>query len=382
MKKYSYIIAFIIAICIFASPALAESIHVEHQISDLVKIDADFIAPEVDKAAVIRLKKVNLIDEAFTEKMAGILFHLDGDVSPTYFHKGSTLVTHNGTVFEDGEEIYVTDTGAFHYRDIELTRRYGEVVGYVENGFMFLWAFDENLIYTEDDLMDDHEGFARDDALKTAEKALQAIYEDFGAFEPRLVSQYAFTPQDCAAITEVIAKDADRQQHYNGTEEIPGVGYNPLTIDDWNRDDALYVFDFALALNGIPVLTKNNVATLTEEESFPQPTSEVYMNRGSGIYELNTFAYRMASEEELQDILAPDDIVKAISAYFDSIISMEKLMFTEAALEYLPISSMSDKKTIECIPVWRVTADLIVGETTYSDYRSYCFNAITGELVR
>jgi hypothetical protein len=66
-----------------SSPAQADVIHIEHKITDPVSIDADFSLHEVETASVIRLERVNLIDEAFTEKMAEILFHLDGDVSHT-----------------------------------------------------------------------------------------------------------------------------------------------------------------------------------------------------------------------------------------------------------------------------------------------------------
>ena len=387
MRKYLFsALAVMLILIVLPCGAAADSVHIERRLSDTLSIDADFILPDFQTIAPARLIMTSQSDDKTMESMAEYLFDEGKEIKSTTFHNGETVMRYTGEVFKD-EWLDVSYGGNIHYRNQPLYLRQDNIVSYIRNGLSFPDTFYEGHEYTVEYLETvNHEGFSREEAYHMASEALKTILGPDSGLDIDLVYQYGMTHKDAEKLTACFNQDDFMIYVYSAKtdeegNEIPAPSFNPLLIDDWDEGDDLYFFEFSLSLNGVPLLYDTNVYALSEYDLFMNPICQVYVSREGGITFLGMKTYRLDSSDEAQAIMSADQAIDAMNAYFDSIIQVFGLVVREAEVEYLPLKSSSDKNAVELIPVWRMSTDAIYNDER-RPYRTYCFDAITGEWVR
>lgn len=385
MRK-NLIVALALALILSMLPcsAAADSVHIERRLSDTLSVDADFILPGLKAAAPARLKTADLTDDKTMNSLAEYFFDEGKEIKSAVYHSGENVRRYTGDEFQD-EFLSVYTSGSVHYRNQPIFLRQDNLVSYIRNGFAFPDTFYEGHEYSAEYLEGvNHEGFSREEAYNMAAEALNTVLGPDSELDVELVYQYGLTHEDAETLTACFNQDESMLHYYSPKtdeegNEIPAPPFNPLLIDDWNEDDDLYFFEFIISLNGLPLLHDANVYALSEFDWFMNPICQVYVSREGGVTFLDLKVCRLDSSGEAQTIMTPEQALDAMNAYFDSIIQVFELVVREAAVEYLAVRS--DPNTYELIPVWRLSTDVVYNGVR-NPYRTYCFDASTGELIR
>ncbi|MBE5772323.1 MAG: hypothetical protein E7337_00130 [Clostridiales bacterium] len=367
------ILSLIIFLTALTSPALADSTHfINQSISDKVTVDANFLLCDIAEASVVTLSQVNIVTDSFANYAAQYLFAKYTPLKCNYYHDDTMLIAVPEAASSeiDTESICACAVNYLDYRNYPLYFRYDAYHDYPKNVLNLPSMIINGCGSTEADFSDSFNGFSREEALSSAQKALEYLWQDYKPLTPCLAYMYSLSHEQINSLSYAIESG---KLHISPDS-------TPIKLA--TEADDLYIMKFGFSLNGIPIADPTYIQSQNEYDFLPELNSHIMMSRNGGIYFLSTSMYKLDTVQSPQPLLSPNELFSALSQYFDSIIQLQELVITEAALEYLPIPSLSQNNSIELIPVWTLSADLIHDGIRYSNYRSYCFNAVTGELVR
>ena len=357
MKKL--IISLLILIA-FPLASQAETVHIDQKLSEQISIRADFTLPHVQEVQVLHAEMLQLNTEEYSLKMADRFFDETDSIMHDDFGSQDELFSYTGE-FGRSKSVVSSKQGSFSYMDYALLQNgYNDPATYLLDKLYIAKFFPDFAVYTEEDVTYSHDNFPALEAQTIAKDTLSYIHNnDDYDFYP--IYQYALSAEESQKIAFA----------------------NSYKYTDFDSDDNMYLFRFGLMLNDIPVVSAENVVFHSETDIAPSHLyTDVYMSLREGIYMLNTRVLRISETGSSKPILTPEQIIDAIDAHFDSLIPANEWKFTEAYLGYFPVRSASNQQMLEFIPVWCFSATLVEDEVEYPDNRTFCFNAITGELVR
>ncbi|MDO4548735.1 MAG: hypothetical protein Q4D04_11590 [Clostridia bacterium] len=342
---YRKLIMTLVACAMLIQPcAMARQAHVERQLSDYIRIDADLIIPDIEnlRPATFLVKDYDVPIEALIAAMG-----MDG----------------SGILEDDGRhERYTQGEASIHksrnvsYSAVKNTELHNDLPSYIyrNNEDYRLDQLDTRLL----------KGKRQVDGMSPADivPELDALMQSIGVYGWDV--EYLFFPITVDDVEPVLARVcADLDEEYTFT-----------------RDDEYYYIKVICSHDGIELDDRSNV--LLNDQYIYQTEMDVIWGK-DGLIEWSLSGYRpiVSVVESDADMLDLDDAIDAFASYFDGILMNDlETVVRQIALVYSPYPISESEYAL--VPAWRfAVAYGFDGELVDRIFACYRVNAYTGEFL-
>ena len=220
---------------------------------------------------------------------------------------------------------------------------------YYENleGKQYDYLFQEEIFQEKKDLKFQKEEKARKDA--------EDLIETMGLENMKIYKTY-YMDADSLAETEI------RKTKEDGFWDEVKAGRN-LYKGVWREEDACYVFDARIEMDGFPLFELDYMDT--DGTMVPGCMLRIFWTK-NGVADIQLrAAYDLKETDEFRKLISTDQIEEIIQEKYRGILTEQKISKAEAELIYFPERKSKEVYELWAIPVWKVSYEVQDGENHY-----------------